>query len=120
MLFVKIRCYVTGGCELYFMKVLGILKRDCFLYHIYWLPDISFMRFRALPALNQAICCSFKVWFNLIFSTLLSVLTSQSTGLPGAKPAKSSREILLVGCIYKFSQIINSTVNIYVILLCAI
>lgn len=31
-----------------------------------------FMRFRALPARNHSICCSFIVWFNEILSTLPS------------------------------------------------
>ena len=47
-----------------------------------YFPDAScFMRFRALPALNHSICCSFIVWFKEILSTFPSeCLISAFTG----------------------------------------
>lgn len=67
---------------------------------VYLPAAICFMRFRALPALNQPICCSLSVWLSLILSVLpFSCLISQSTGLPGVSLAKPKMEILSVGVI---------------------
>lgn len=61
---------------------------------------ISFMRFNALPALNQVICKSLNEWLSLILSDLPSAcLISASTCLPGAKLANPKMEILDVGVI---------------------
>lgn len=83
---------------------------------IYLPAAICFMRFRALPALNQSICCSLNVWFSLILSTLPSAcLISQSTGLPGDNLAKPRIEILSVGCTcrsnYEKKKLFSSTSN---------
>ena len=37
-------------------------------YHCHFYAEASFMRLRADPALNHSICCSLKVWFNLMSS----------------------------------------------------
>lgn len=48
---------------------------------VYFPAAICFMRFRALPALNHSICCSFIVWFKEILSTFPSeCLISAFTG----------------------------------------
>jgi hypothetical protein len=48
---------------------------------VYFPAAICFMRFRALPAWNHSICCSFIVWFKVILSTFPSeCLISAFTG----------------------------------------
>lgn len=70
----------------------------CLLLSCYLPCAISFILFKALPALNQPICCSLHEWFNVILSTDPSAcLSSQSTGLPGVKFARPRMEILSVG-----------------------
>lgn len=74
---------------------------------VYFLPAaISFMRFKALPALNQVIWRSLKLWFSWIFSALPSAcLISAVNCLPGAKLFNPKIEILSVGWIYESNGI---------------
>lgn len=68
------------------------------------------MRLRALPALNQPICKSFRVWFSLILSILSPVLISQSICFPGANLFNPRRESLLSGLIYNYK---NKTIILF-------
>lgn len=70
-----------------------------FTYNIgntsYFPAAICFMRFRALPARNHSICCSFIVWFREILSTLpLECLISAFTGCKTKR--KHSHYLLLI------------------------
>lgn len=66
------------------------------------------MRFKAEPALNQPICCSFIVWFRLIVSTLPSLcLICAFTGCREQKKKKKKQTTIKPSWKFRISYFLS-------------